>query len=431
MVNKTNLKITLLLSAFLSTYVNASGSDRVDEIEKKIELLQQSLLEVKKQQNTHDKVKKDLLSATPGYFSVLGSETEFKISGFVHLDAGVMESGSGINNTNFSTYAPILNGTVIGSDKKDTFDMSIRRSQLRLNTKTPIEDKSIQTHIEVDLLGSGGDENFTNSYDVRIRQAYVTYNGWLIGQTYTNFLNFASLGEIANLGQHANALFIRQTQVKYTSKFEGGSWSVSAENPYESKSVTISGDIKDTNKDDQLIPDLIGRIDLKGDWGTAGIAMMARKLVMDNSEPGSVDDSTISGAVSMTARFPIFKGSVGLQANYGALGRYLELGPYPDSYVENGELRAFLAKGASAVYGHTWRPGLRSTLALAYTASAKDLSYFSPSSIDKTSSLQANVFWDPIKKTTFGLEYGLYGIELANGLKQDVYRWQMTAQYNF
>lgn len=412
----------------MSSVVYAEGGKKVQKLEKEIALLQQSLQEVK----AHQKVAQQSASpVTPSYFRVLGSDTEFKISGFVHLDAGVIESGAGITDSNFSTYAPVLNGTVVGTDKKDTFDMSFRRSQLSFDTITPVGGKAMQTHIELDMIGSGGDENYTNGYGVRMRQAYVKYDGWLIGQSYTNFLNFASLGELTNLGQHANALFIRQAQVRYTSQFDGGSWSVSAENPYESKSVTIAGDVEDTNKDDQLTPDLTGRVDFKGSWGTAGVAVLARKFTMDNRLSNDFDDSTISGAMSVTARFPIWHGSLGVQANYGALGRYLELGPYPDTYVENGKLHAFMAKGASAIYSHTWRKGLRSTVALAHTESVQNLAQFSPSSIDKTSTFQANVFWDPIAKTTLGLEYGLYRIERSDGLTKDVYRWQMTAQFNF
>jgi hypothetical protein len=413
----------------LSTSVYANDVDKLAELEEQIQSLKITINELKKEGLASSEIVGN--KPTPGYIQVVGTDTEFKISGFVHLDAGVIESGAGINDTNFSIYAPVLNGTVLSTDKKDTLDMSIRRSRLNFDAKTSINDKSLITHIELDMLGDGGDEGFTNGYDARIRQAYAVYDGWLIGQSFTTFLNFASLGEIANFGQHANALFIRQVQIRYTSKFDGGSWSLALENPYEKNVVTISGEDTDTNSDDQLIPDLIGRVDFTGSWGTASLATLVRKFVMDNSNVGGSDDSAWGGAISGVTRFPLFSGSLSLQANYGALGRYLELGPYPDAYVDDGELKPYITMGISAIYNYHWRPDLRSTFALAMTDSQENMLEVLPTSIDKTSSIQANLFWDPMDKTTLGFEYGLYGIELADGTKQNVYRWQMTAQFNF
>lgn len=438
-------KLTCALFMFgVSTTVYSQSDEKIDTLEAQIESLQRSLESLKKEQKgikdeqrqaqvelEEVKAKSMLPEGSPGLLNKVGEKAGVRISGFVHFDAGVIENGAGINDTNFSIYAPVLNGTVLNRDKRDTLDMSIRRSRLNFDTAHTVNDKSLKTHIELDMIGTGGDESFTNGYDARIRQAYATYDGWLIGQSFTTFLNFASLGEIANFGQHANALFVRQVMVRYTSQFEGGSWSVAAENPYENNVVTISGDVSDTNNDDQIIPDLIGRVDFKGEWGTASVATLVRKFVLDDPTLGGQDDSTWGSAVSAVARFPVLSGSIGFQVNYGALGRYLELGPYPDAYVEDGEIKPYITGGISAIYSHTWRKGLRSTFAYAITDSQENIDVTLPTSIDKTSSIQANVFWDPVEKTTLGLEYGLYGIELANGLKQDVYRWQLTAQFNF
>lgn len=444
MESKTGKLAGAISLILLSTSVYAQSNEKIDALEKQIQSLQRSLESLKQEQvgikesqkqaqvDIEEVKAKNLLpEGSPGLLNTVGEKAGVRISGFVHLDAGVIENGAGVNNTNFSIYAPVLNGTVVNRDKKDTLDMSIRRSRLNFDTNHTINDKALKTHVELDMIGDGGDEAFTNGYDARVRQAYATYDGWLIGQSFTTFLNFASLGELANFGQHANALFIRQVQVRYTGQFDGGSWSLAAENPYENKVVTVAGSVSDTNRDDQLIPDLIGRVDFKGDWGTASLATLIRKFELDDPSAGGADDSAWGSAVSAVARVPIFSGSIGVQINYGALGRYLELGPYPDAYVENGEIKPYITGGISAIYSHTWRKGLRSTLAYAVTDSQEDFDEELPGAIDKTSSIQANVFWDPMERTTLGLEYGLYGIELANGLKQNVYRWQATAQFNF
>lgn len=441
---KFNKLAFALSTIILSTSVYAQSDEKIESLEQQIELLQRSLESLKEEQQgikedqkqtkvdiEEVKAKSMLPEGSPGLLNTVGEKAGVRISGFVHLDAGVIENGAGINNTNFSIYAPVLNGTVINTNKKDTLDMSIRRSRLNFDTNHTVNDKALKTHVELDMIGDGGNEAFTNGYDARIRQAYASYDGWLVGQSFTTFLNFASLGEIANFGQHANALFIRQVMVRYTGQFDGGSWSVAAENPYENKVITVAGTVTDTNKDDQLIPDLIGRVDFKGSWGTASLATLVRKFELDDPTSGGADDSTWGSAVSAVARIPLFSGSVGVQVNYGALGRYLELGPYPDAYVENGEIKPYITAGFSAIYSHTWRKGLRSTFAYAITDSQENSDVNLPTAIDKTSSIQANIFWDPMERTTLGLEYGLYGIELGNGTKQNVYRWQATAQFNF
>src|SRR5690606_11368614 len=91
----------------------------------------------------------------------------------------------------------------------------------------------IKAYIEADMFGGGnntlvGNETSTNTYAVSLRQAYVSWNKWLAGQTWSNFQDVAALPDSVDfVGVTDGTIFVRQAQLRYTS----GPFSVSIENP--------------------------------------------------------------------------------------------------------------------------------------------------------------------------------------------------------
>ncbi len=73
-----------------------------------------------------------------------------------------------------------------------------------------------------------GNETSTNTYAVSLRQAYVSWNKWLAGQTWSNFMDVAALPDAVDfVGTTDGTIFVRQAQLRYTK----GPWSFSVENP--------------------------------------------------------------------------------------------------------------------------------------------------------------------------------------------------------
>src|SRR5690606_8235367 len=106
------------------------------------------------------------------------------------------------------------------------------RFWLGADTTTDNGDK-LKAYIEADMYGGGsnafaGNEVITNTYAVTLRQACVSWNNWLAGQTWSNFQDVAALPDTVDFtGPSEGTVFSRQAQLRYTK----GAWSFSAENP--------------------------------------------------------------------------------------------------------------------------------------------------------------------------------------------------------
>ena len=116
----------------------------------------------------------------------------------------------------------------------------------------------------------------------------MTWGNWLVGQTWSNFMDVATLPEAVDfIGPTDGTTFVRQPQVRYTS----GGLSLSAENrettilPYDVAGVAGARIISD----DGYAPDLTARYAWKGDWGHVALAGLLRELT---HETATIDDST-------------------------------------------------------------------------------------------------------------------------------------------
>ncbi|MBT0177925.1 hypothetical protein G9O68_14755, partial [Listeria seeligeri] len=71
---------------------------------------------------------------------------------------------------------------------------------------------------EMDFFGNSlGNQTATNTYGVTLRHAYMYWNNWLAGQTWSNFMDAAALPEAVDfVGPTDGVIFVRQAQVRYT-----------------------------------------------------------------------------------------------------------------------------------------------------------------------------------------------------------------------
>src|SRR5690606_12665989 len=175
----------------------------------------------------------------------------------------------------------------------------------------------------VEFFGNSlGNQSATNTYGVTLRHAYMYWNNWLAGQTWSNFMDAASIPEAVDfVGPTDGVLFVRQAQVRYTR----GGLSVALENP----ETTLVGA---ANSDRGALPDLTARYGWKGDWGTFGVAGLLRQLKVDNQATGA-DASKMAGGLTLGGKW-VMGGSDSLhyQLTGGeGISRYIGLGITGDS----------------------------------------------------------------------------------------------------
>src|SRR5690554_1794408 len=223
---------------------------------------------------------------------------EWSFSGYVKLDAMVSDYGDGQagggsdKNIGRQFYIPSL--TPIGGNGDDAVtDFHARQSRFFFDVKQNLENgEAISGRIEIDFMTvPSGDERITNSYSPRLRQAYLTYKNWMIGQAWSNFQDLAILPESVDfIGATDGMVFMRQPQVRYTD----GAWSFSVENPETTVGLIdeVSGAVSRQATGEGLMPDFTAKY--KGSSGnfSYSIAGLVRQLAYDIDSDGSDETAT-------------------------------------------------------------------------------------------------------------------------------------------
>jgi hypothetical protein len=376
--------------------------------------------------------------------------TTFVLTGFVKVDANFTNTSDGEladNSSGRDYYIPGV--TPVGQPDEGT-DLNAHMKQSRINFGTDTilagGDK-LSTRFEIDFFGSStADQRVSNTWQPDIRHAYVTWRQWLIGQTWSNFMDPATLPEAADfIGPTDGTTFVRQPQVRWTS----GGLSLSAENrettitPFSGVTPSLTAGAR-ISSDDGMFPDLTARYAWKGAWGHFAIAGLLRELVHETTAAQPtvtglrtvIDDSTWTGSLSASGKFMFGKDDLRWMLLYGNLGRYVGLNFANDAVLDaDGNLESIDGWGGFLAYRHLWTDKLRSTFQYSMQEYDNDASLtgvtdaLSPNK--SSSSFTVNLFYTPIPKLDLGAEYRHGTRELENGTDGNIDRVQLTTKYSF
>ncbi len=362
--------------------------------------------------------------------------TTFLLTGFVKADALFTTTSDGDipdNSIGRDFYVPGV--TPVGGLGEDGYDLNahIKQSRVNFGTDTILSggDK-LSTRFEIDFYGSAlGDQRISNTYAPVIRHAYVTWRHWLIGQTWSNFMDVATLPEAVDfIGPTDGTTFVRQPQVRWTS----GGLSFSAEN--RETTITPYGGGARISSDDGWVPDLTARYAWKGSWGHVAVAGLVRNLVYENASSNPAqrfDTSTWTGSISGSGKFNIGKDDVRWMLLYGDLGRYVGLNFANDAVLDSsGDLNSIDGFAGFVAYRHVWFGSpWRSTFMYSIEDYDNDVKNTGGSANKSSWSVAANLFYSPLPKLDIGAEYR-YGIrEIENGTDGSISRLQLTTKYSF
>ncbi|KAF1712445.1 hypothetical protein CSC70_02680 [Pseudoxanthomonas kalamensis DSM 18571] len=370
-----------------------------------------------------------LTAANPG-----GS---FSYGGFIKLDAMVTDTSDGEiadGSSGRLFYVPSTipvapNGSTLGGTSDPYTDVHAQFSRFWLSADhvTDSGDK-FKAYVEADFFGGGsnalaGNETSTNTYAVTLRQAYVRWNNWLAGQTWSNFQDVAALPEAVDfVGPSEGTIFSRQAQVRYSK----GAWSVSLENPQ----TTITGyqtGARLANSGDNVLPDMTARWTAKGDWGHFSVAGLLRQFkYLDSTETGA--------AVSVSGKFNLGKSDdLRYMVNAGSgIGRYMGFGLGSDTVLDgNGELQAQDGYGGFVAWRHAWSPKLRSNLIYSAAYLDNDVALTGYGVTERADSFHANLIYSPFPKLDVGAELTWAQRALEDDREGDLKRLQTTVKYSF
>ena len=361
-----------------------------------------------------------------------GPTTTYKFGGYAKFDAMFTDysdatpSGQSLmRQFYYAPQIPVGNGT--GSEDI-TADFQARETRInfRADTTTPGGD-SITAFIEMDFFIHGdGNEVVSNSYSPRLRHAFIKYNKWTFGQTWSTFQDVGALPEALDfVGPAESTTFIRQAMVRYTT----GNLELAVENP--EAFVAGAGDVE---RGRSTMPDLIGRYTFKlGDKGSyVKVAGLYRSIKVGDIA-GSQRDETGYG-VSVSSKL-MFGNGADLRAmvTYGdGVGRYIGLGFVRDGYIgldneiSTAEALAYFVS-LRMPFGNGWRANVM----YGNTSIDYDSDALAAGLNDSGSSIHVNLIKNILPKLDVGAEI-IYGErELVSGTDGDFTRLQFSAKYAF
>ena len=358
-------------------------------------------------------------------------DTDVNYGGYVKIDAMWSDYSAGApagTNVGRDFYVPSTLTVGTDDDSDAVFDMHARQSRFNFGTSTLLDNgKTINSKIEIDFLASaaGGNERVSNSYAPRIRHAFISYDGWLFGQTWSNFQNVGALPETLDfVGPAEGTVFVRQAQVKYTT----GAWSFSLENP-ESTVTTQGGDRVAT--DDASLPDFTARYAMNADWGQFVVTGLARQLTYKQN---GIDADETSLGLSASGMVKLGQDNLKFMLTQGkGLGRYIGLNVAHGAVLNGDELDAIDSTSGFVAYQHNWNNQWRSTFLYSFFSADNntDLLTITGDPTESSQSYSANILYSPVKKLTFGAEFKHAERELESGNDGDMDRLQFSVKYAF
>lgn len=362
-----------------------------------------------------------------------GPTTTYKFGGYAKFDAMFSDwsdatpaSTAVIRQFYIPSQIPVGDGSASGDV---TADFQGRESRIffRADTKMAGGDV-IGAYIEVDFFThTDGNEVVSNSYSPRLRHAFVKYNRWLFGQTWSTFQDVTVLPENLDfIGPAESTTFIRQAMIRYTT----GNLELAVENP-ETFAQAEDGTSLVLGHD--TIPDLVARYSFKFDGGGyVRLAGVVRSLNIDQQPVGvSVEDT--GWGVSASTKWKFGQDDIRAMVNYGdGVGRYVGLGIARDAIVDDtlNSIETVELTAAFVSYRHFWNDKWRSNFT--YGVIEIDLPLNAPtSSTESASSIHVNLIHSPRPKLDIGAEIMWAQRETLAGVDGDFTRLLISAKYAF
>ena len=362
----------------------------------------------------------------PGDGFTVGNTT-FKLGGFVDVDAPVTNLSDGAlasNSIARDFYSP--GATPIGGGNTSTTDLTAEASRFFLTADTNIDGHKVGGRIEMDFLGSAqGNERVSSSFSPRLRRAFVTVDGLLVGQEWSTFQNTAAIPESASfLVLSDGMVFIRQAQIRFTH----GNWQFALENGDATITPVGGGRIE---ADSNTVPDIVARYNLTGDFGNIAFAGIGRQLRLETT---TMEEQTYGFGLSAQGKINVGeKDDIRFTVVGGeGIGRYVGLNAINGAAIDplTGELEAIPAYGGLIAWRHPF--GETARFNIGYSGLFADNPDFLGGSTTKSvQSAYGAILWEPAPRVTMGGEL-MYGVrETEAGADGSIARFTFSTKYAF
>jgi len=432
-LKKTVLGLAAALAVLGTLPAHAQSSKEIDELRQEIKKLREELNALKQQKpeaakpadasGWGDRIEqvelkqKDSVVAGDigGSFRLPGSETSVRLYGYAEAHAihDFDSWGAPDNFTNLSAQ-PLK-----GSDpQKGRTKLTAETSRFGIETSTPTAHGTFNTKIETDFYSYGSG----NRNRLRLRHAYGEYAGWLIGQTWSTFMDLDNLPETVDFNGPIGSPFSRRTMIRYTygDAKAGYKFTFAAEDPED------QGGFGSAN---ERMPQLVARFDKSFDWGAVNIRGLAH-------EKRSATESKRGYGVGVGASFKLTDKDL-LMGQFARVDGDFDQMYGSNAYVIDSTTGAITFDhnyGLVVGYAKTFSDQLRGNLVFGMNKSKVNLG----DSTSKTlRQIHAGLIYSPIKNVELGGEY-VYGRRKtwgdATGANVDtgtMSRFDLMGRYSF
>lgn len=438
------VKSTLTLSILVFTsmaHAEVSLEQQVAQLQQQVQTLQ----ELMQQQKANDqKLNEQKIAATPvlvesaapkkSSLPVLQHKTkggaEFELYGNVRADMSYQMKGP---STMYNLISGVpLEGTEAEHKNSDKFQSTLNATRFGFNFKTPqLGDHAIGGKVEMDFFGGAGRDTF------RIRHAYMTYDQWLLGQTWSNFNAVEYFPETVDASLSVGGSLTRVPQIKYSVPVNPHLNLAFSLEDSKAETVTRTGTQNFTTDPDAKLklPSATGRVNYKFDNGSA---LSGRAFVTQKATNHKGDDDFLAWGVALGGKYQVADNTL-VRFDYNHIkGDTKNLLWSNMAYVfdENNKMRANEYDAFSVGLTQNITSKIRSTLGFGYMKADDNNTFAQLVRNDETQNAELkegwiNLFYNPMKPVNLGMEY-MYGERKTFNDKKGVdNRLNFTAIYDF
>jgi len=358
-----------------------------------------------------------------GFFTLPGTQDILKIGGYFKTDF-IHDLKPGGNTDAFvpsSFPIPQVSGV-------NNSTISVRPTRLSLDFRIPsTKIGEVRFYLEGDLFG-------TNATTPRLRHAYAQAANFLIGQTFSNFMDPDGFPDTLDFQGPNGMVSLRNPQLRY-------GFALSPSTTFYVAVEKASSDVIFTTpqfstQPNAPAPDGTLRLRQEFEHGHFQVSGIFRDIAafLPDGKTGSVLGwgVNLSGGVKTFGRDNIILAA----ASGHGISRYIQdtsglgIDAEPATGAVTAHLQATPAVGVEAAYQHYWLKSLRSSAVYSYAA-VHNTVLAAPTTYNHGTYTATNLIWNPYGSLNVGAEF-LYGWTMEqNGKKANDPRIQFSAKYSF
>ncbi|MGA9574115.1 MAG: DcaP family trimeric outer membrane transporter [Lysobacterales bacterium] len=395
-----------------------AGAD-VSESEKvlrsRLETLEQSIKSSQESESTSYDIK-----SFPGSLPIPGTSAAIKIGGFVKMN--VVESFDPVGTDDRFIVGSI---PVPQQSATNVAALTVAPSRLNIEMRDKTKYGPVRAFLEADFAGSG--DTF------RLRHAFGQYKSFLIGKTWSTFMDARSTPEDLDFEGINGQILIRQPQVRYFPRI-GQDWHLllSAEDP----KATIQG-----GQGISQFPDLVASVQYTWleRWHLK-TSILLRKMYGECNCLDGKSDTARGWAYSVSGTTGISRwderDNLQIQLSYGeGYSHYVnDLNTVAEADAvfdpETGRLFPVPVFAMYIEFQKWWTQSMRSNLNYGYVNVDNDHNP-DPTAYASTNRFAVNFIWSPIARIDLGAEFLAGSRTNEDGEKGKAKQVQLSAKYRY